>query len=145
MKNKKAWIEIVEAFVAILLIAGVVLVILNKGYMEKRDISEEVYKVELSILREIQTNDSLRTEILDAQGPLPIEWLNDRFPSGVKNKIVTRTPSYLECVGKICNMTAMCSLGEKKEKDIYSQSVAITPTVGLGEIYRQLNLFCWTK
>ncbi len=143
--NKKGWIEIVEAFVAVLLIAGVVLIILNKGYLEKGDISEEVYKIELSILREVQTNDTLRTEILDAPEPLPIEWQNESFPLSVKNKIVTRTPNYLECIGKICNMTIMCSLGEKKEKDIYSQSVTITSTLQGGVGYRKLNIFCWTK
>jgi hypothetical protein len=30
-KNNKGWIEIVEAFVAVLLVAGVLLFVLNKG------------------------------------------------------------------------------------------------------------------
>lgn len=145
MKNKKGWIEIIEAFVAVMLIAGVMLIVLNKGFMGKKDMSEEVYKIELSILREIQTNDSLRTEILDAAAPLPIDWLDSRFPSGVKDKIIARTPNYLECIGKICEMTEKCSLEEKKDKDIYSQPVTITSTIQGGLGYRQLNLFCWTK
>jgi hypothetical protein len=64
MKGKKGWIEIVEAFVAILLIAGVVLVILNKSSLGGTDISQQVYTTELSILREVQTNDIFRAEII---------------------------------------------------------------------------------
>lgn len=148
IKNKKGWIEIVEAFVAILLIVGVILIILNKGYIEKRGISETVvYEVELSILREIQKNDTLRTDISNAPEPLPIEWDDERFPASVKDKIIARTPTYLECIGKICSMTEVCNLRETeeiKEKDIYAQSGTIVSTLE-GVYYRQLNLFCWTE
>ncbi len=134
MQNyKRGWIEIVEAFVAILLIAGVVLIILNQSYLSKSDISEKVYNVEVFILREIQTSDHFRQEISDAEEPLPIEWEDDRFPQDVKEKIIERTPDYLNCTAKICNLNETCSLRrteeiEKqiKDKDIYAQSVSIT-------------------
>lgn len=142
--NKGGWIQIVEAFVAVLLIVGVVLILLNKGYLEKADISERVYEAELSILREIQTNDTLRVKILSAPEPMPVPWEDARFPVEVKNKIIMRTPNYLDCVGKICDMAQICTIDESKEKDIYSQAVTITSTLQtLG--YRKLNLFCWTK
>jgi hypothetical protein len=143
-KNNRGWIEIVEAFVAVLLIAGVVLIVLNKGYLQKTDISEQVYDAQLSILREVETNDTMRTEILSASLPLPIGWEDPRFPADIKSRIIVRTPNYLECSGKICSMNETCSLAETKDKDIYSQAVVISSTLqSLG--YRQLNLFCWTK
>jgi hypothetical protein len=143
-RNRSGWIEIVEAFVSILLIAGVILIIVNNNGNDE-DFSYQVYQVQISILREIQTNDTLRTEIASASEPLPISWEESRFPTNLKNKIIERTPSYLECVGKICTTTEVCSLGEVKEKDIYSQFVTITATIEAGEVYRRLNLFCWTK
>ncbi len=143
--NKNGWIEIVEAFVSVLLIIGVVLIVLNKGYIAKTDISERVYEAQISILREIQTNDTMRTDISSVPEPLPIPWESSAFPASVKNTIIERTPNYLECVGKICNISETCSLEETKEKDIYSQSVIISTTLKEGEVYRKLNLFCWTK
>ncbi len=143
-RNRSGWIEIVEAFVAVLLVVGVVLIVLNKGYLERTDISERVYEAQLSILREIQTNDTFRKEISTAGEP-PIGWTDSRFPPDLKEKIVARTPNYLDCVGKICGMTEQCTLDGEQEKDIYSQSVAISSTLGEGEVYRKLNLFCWTK
>ncbi len=143
-KNRRGWIQIVEAFVAVLLVVGVVLIVLNKGYLERTDISERVYEAELSILREVQTNDSLRTKILSAAEPMPVPWEDARFPAEVKDKIIARTPNYLDCIGRICNMTQICVISEEKGKDIYSQSVTITSTLQTLS-YRKLNLFCWTK
>jgi hypothetical protein len=143
--NKRGWIEIVEAFFAVMLVAVFLIIFLNSSNKDAEDFSYEVYQVQISILREIQTNDSLRTEIASAAEPLPIGWEDSRFPANLKNKIIERTPSYLECVGKICNTIEVCSLEQQIDRDIYSQFVTITATVERGEVYRRLNLFCWTK
>ena len=146
MKNKRGWIEIVEAFVAILLIAGVLLIVLTKGDTGKGDISKEVYDVELSILREIQLNDTLRADILSLTS-LPVEW--EDFPINVKQKIIERTPENLNCIGKICEITDVCNLGEEAttKNDVYAQAVGISPSAGnpLEQSYRKINLFCWAK
>ena len=144
-KNRRGWVEIVEAFVAVLLVAGVLLVVLNRGgSQQKTEISNRVYEAELSILREIQTNDTLRTGILDAAEPMPIDWSDARFPAELKEKIRVRTPNYLTCTGKICDMNQICATEETEVKDIYSQAITITSTLTtLG--WRKLNLFCWTK
>ena len=143
-KNRRGWIRIVEAFVAILLIVGVLLIVINKGYIGKADISEKVYIAQLSILREIEVDDSLRAEILNAH-PIPVvlDQFNAKVPY-VKNKIDTRTPDYLTCEGKICALDEICALTSNIQKDIYAQAVAITATK---EVYspRQLKLFCWVK
>ena len=142
--NKKGWIKIVEAFIAILLVAGVLLIVINQGYIGKKDISSDVYDVEVSILREIQLNDALRDDILNAE-PIPIKW--DDFPPNIKTKIIDRTPNYLDCEAEICEMDEVCELDEYPEKDVYAQSVAITTTLETPEEQqlRQLKLFCWVK
>jgi len=141
LKNKRAWIRIVEAFVAILLVAGVLLIIIDKGYIQKKDISSEVYDAEFSILKEIQLNDTLRKDVLNAGSP-PINW--SEFPPSVKNKITNNIPNYLDCEAKICEIEDVCTMDEYLEENIYVQSVIITST--LTELdYRQLKLFCWVK
>ena len=144
IKNKRAWIRIVEAFVAILLIIGVLLIVLNKGYIGKKDISAEVYNVEISILREIQLNDALRNDILNANPP--VEWGDFKSEDlGVlKNKIISRLPNYLDCEAKICEVEDICVISKDLEKDVYAQSVIITTTLETPEYNpRQLKLFCW--
>jgi hypothetical protein len=144
MKNRRGWIEIIEAFVAVLLIAGVLIIILNQQSIPKTDISDSVYNTEVSILREIETNSTLRADIVNIPEPMPVTWNDTRFPPDVMNKITARTPEGLNCVGEICEMNATCSLGENNGKDIYSQSVVITSTLQTLS-YKQLNLFCWQE
>ncbi|MBU2052872.1 MAG: hypothetical protein KJ721_01360 [Nanoarchaeota archaeon] len=144
-KNQRGWIKIVEAFTAILLIMGVVLIVIDKGYVKKEDFSLEIYKKGTSILKEIQLNDTFRENILSVDS-LPVEW--DEFDSkglgNVKSKIIERTPNYLDCKAKVCSIDDDCILAINFDKDVYVQSVAIIANL---EIYspRQLKLFCWEK
>ena len=139
-RDKRGWVRIVEAFVAVLLIAGITLVILDKGYIGKSDISEGVYTQQEAILREIQLNNTLRGEILGAT-PLPVNWSN--FPSLLITKL-QEMPSYLECEGEICSINEDCVFSKTIEKDIYVRSVAITSAQGNYDA-RQLKMFCWLK
>ncbi|MBU3906660.1 MAG: hypothetical protein KKA64_00225 [Nanoarchaeota archaeon] len=146
MKNKRGWIRIVEAFVALLLIIGVLLIVINKGYLGKSDISEKVYEAEKSVLREIELNDSLRKEILGvdlpAEGGVKLD--DDKMPQDVKKKIINWVPSYLECTAKLCRMDELCKMDSYLDKEVYAKSVGITATL---QNYspRKLTLFCWEK
>ncbi len=152
--NKKAWIRIVEAFVAVLLIAGVLLIVINKGYIGREDHSEKIYAAELSVLREIQTNDIFRGYILKANrtnsNPLPINWKDFTNASphegleDIKNKIINRIPNYLDCEAKICAINETCILIKDFEKEIYARSIAMIANLGVFNP-RQLKLFCWIK
>ena len=123
-REKKGWIKIVEAFVSILLVVGVLLIVINKGYIG-RDVSLEIYEAELSILRGIQVDDSLRNDILVSnksgydssvdESPLPIDWEyfdnnEQRMLQGVKDKLKEQVPDYLECKAKICELSDVCLL-----------------------------------
>lgn len=143
--NKKGWIRIVEAFIAILLITGVILVIINKGYLKRTDISSEVYDAEMAILRAIELDDKLRSIIINLEDNiLPLNNNSQQFPIEIKNIIATKKPSYLECFTNICSINSICAMENFVEKNIYAQSVPIT--ANLQEYNpRQVKLFCWVK
>ena len=145
MKNKKGWMEIIEAFTAMLLIVAVILILLNKNYSQKDDFSERAYDTQVAMLREIELNDDLRTEILSTQdSDLPLRWDNINFPQDVINKIRERTPSPFTCIAMICNVTSSCRIDEGLgRKEVYVQSVLISPTPSAPEVYRRLKLFCY--
>lgn len=140
IKNKRGWIRIIEAFVAILLIASIMLMVVSKE-SSKDDQSEKIYDDELSILKDIELNQTLRNEILGLSS-LPVEW--EEFPEKTKERINQKMPVYLECEGKICDMDDNCLLDSSLEKDLYTKSVIIAAN---SETYspRQLKLFCWVK
>lgn len=139
IKSKKGWIRIVEAFVAILLIAAALLMTINRGALEKDNTIDHIYEYETSILRGIELNQGLRNEILNLDN-VPVEW-ND-FPENVRNEIVNKIPAYLNCEGQICDIDDDCFIDDLPQKDIYVRSTIISANL---EIYnpRQLKLFCW--
>ena len=143
--NKKAWIRIVEAFIAILFIAGIALIVINNKDVNEDDFSLQIYDLELSILREIQLNDSLRDDVLSVSS-VPAEWEDTQFPTSIKDKISGETPSYLECTAKICSPENDCVLDEDMNINVYAESVIITVTTE-GSVYnpKKLKLFCWEK
>lgn len=144
-KDKRGWIRIVEATVAILLIVGVSLIIINQRYV-KDDMSEKVYEDEAEILKEIQLDNDLRNSILTVS-IVPIESGTTGFPTDVIAKIDERTPAYLDdCWAKICEVNENCYLDNlPPDKDVYAHSVIITVTQGAGYSPKQLKLFCWVK
>lgn len=144
-ENRKAWIRIFEAVIAVLLITSVLLIVIGQGMVKEDRESLKIYEKEISILREIQLNDTFRKEILDLE-ELPVLW-NDFESKGlgeIKNKIILRTPDYLNCKSSICEMLEECILGEDLKEEVYVQSVAVTASL---EKYspRQIKLFCWKK
>ena len=140
IKNKKGWIRIVEAIVALLIITGIVLILLNQKHIGQSDISNNIYKIETAILREVQLNDEFRNDILESTPP--VDWNDTSFPWGIKNKIISRIPNYLDCKAKICSLEDNCVLQDTFKINVYAQSVAIMADL---EQYnpRQLKLFCW--
>ena len=145
MKDKKGWIRIAEAFVAVLLIAGVLLVIIGEERLVSPNPDSDIYDSQLIILRSIQLEDSLRTSILEAS--VPVDSSEGGLPQNVEDKIIALAPDYLECEAKICEITSDCDLDTPPEKNIYVQKVIITVTeTQEGDMTpRQLKLFCWMK
>ncbi len=140
--NKRGWIKIIEAFIAILLITGVVLVVISRENIMNVDLYSEIYESQLITLRDIQMNSTLRQDVLDV--PTSVESDADEFPSQVKIRIEYFSLDSLECEAKICNMESICDIEDLPQKEIHAQSVAITST---STTYKpkQLKLFCWSK
>ena len=140
--NKRGWIKIVEAFVAILLITGVVLVIISEEQLVNSDLSSDIYESQLITLRDIQMNNELRSSVLGVS--TPIESDDAGFPLDVQTRIEYFSLDYLECKAKICELESTCDLNNPPEKEVHAQSVAITSTLTDYDP-KQLKLFCWSK
>jgi len=141
-KNNKGWIRIAEAFIAVLIVIGAAIIVVGGG-IQIEGVSEKVYDIEISILREIQLNNTLRSEILGTSGIIEWDDFSLQAPK-TKDKIENKIVGWIECVTKICPPESPCLLGEESEKSVYAQSVLITSTLDTFNP-RQLKLFCWEK
>ena len=143
IKNRKGWVKVLEVFVSILLVMGVIIFILNKGYVRK-NLSDEVSEMEISILRKIQLNNSLREIVLDAEIPSNFTDFNSSELLQIKNLVDKNKFSSLECHMKICSVEDICKTDENVDKEIYAESAVISASLNVYSP-RQLKLFCWEK
>lgn len=143
IKNKKGWMRLVEAFVAIVLLTSVLLIVTSSNSSPKSKFNDEISQRQVAVLRDIQLNDSLRAEILNINiDALPVEW--EDFESEaplVRERIEFLSPEELDCSAKICIINEPCILDDSSGKEVYAKSVIITANA---EYYspRQLKLFC---
>ena len=136
--NKRGWIKIVEAFIAVMLIAIVLLIVINKGYIGKSDSSSKIYDLQLSVLREIELNNLMREEILLGISPREVD-------SGEVFELIDSRMSNLDWDAMICDLDSVCAQQDYvSDKEVYAQSVAIAMTLD-SDALRQLKLFCWKK
>ncbi|MGY4884824.1 MAG: hypothetical protein ACP5NZ_04575 [Nanobdellota archaeon] len=146
MVNKKGWIRIVEVFVSIVLLTGVLLIITTGNSSEKSSLQDEITLKEGAILRDIELNNDLRSQILEIpQNNLPLEWeaLNSQLPD-VTSRINALVPANLECRAKLCELRDNCIIGWTPDGDLYAKAGVISADL---DTYspRQLKLFCTPK
>jgi len=132
--NKKAWIRIVEAFIAILLVAGVLAFVFVKQ-IQKPAKEEAIIQIQRIILDEIADDKDLRTAVL----------AEDK--STIKNHITNRIPADLDfdiCISDVGDNCNPLEVEIYTKKDIYVDEIIISST--LTEYNpRKLRLFIWEK
>tara|TARA_Y100000034_G_C6903455_1_gene418571 strand:+ start:1758 stop:2183 length:426 start_codon:yes stop_codon:yes gene_type:complete len=138
-KETKAWIRILEVFIAILIVMGTVLIIMTRN-APRLDISDNVYEKQRQILKIVSKNDSLRAEIID-----PSVSANNPV---VNNAIDKMLPNPWSFATNICELDLVCSnptsSQETFEKDVYATEVIITSN--LTEYSpKKLRFFVWVE
>jgi len=143
MRNKRGWIKIVEAAIALLLIAGTILMVVPRAEVTKSDKEQEIYNWETVSLREIELSESLRVDILNVM--LTNETPSQEAPTSVLDKMEASLPNYLECKMRVCRVSDVCVLEDYVNKDVFVQVVTIAATSEQEVIYdpRKLKIFCW--
>lgn len=139
MKNKrldrKAWIRILEVFLAILLIIGSVLVILGRKAPET-NVSDEIYTRQRQILDIISKNDSLRDDIIIGEN------------TKVNQAISKLVPNSWNFTTNICDINLNCpnpvSADKIIDKDVYATEVLVISNLTYYNP-KKLRFFVWMK
>jgi len=131
MKNKRAWLRIIEAVLAILIIFGAVLYIVSKQTY-KPDQSEMIYEKQTQILDMVSKNESLRQMVLDKQtNQIELEI----------SKFVPASWNFSTCIS---NITLICSPQTPHDRNVYVKEILIASTL---QQYspQKLRFFVWVK
>lgn len=135
-KNKKAWIRIVEAFIAIIMIASVLTIIIVKK-TTKTSRKEEMRNLLKRVLEEIANNASLREKVLGNEAQDIID-LNKFAKS--------RIPGYLNYIVKVCPIDDVCGISEYfgEGVEVYADKRVISSTLYEYDP-KKVKLFIWEK
>ncbi len=129
-KDIKAWLRIVEAIIAILIVMGVVLVVLsrqNYGF----DADERIYETQRQVLNIISKNNGLRTYVLTGNN------------AEINNAISDMVPTTWNYTVEICELDSICSsVLTPNDKEVYVTEIVITSTL---DDYgpKKLRFFVW--
>jgi len=139
--NKKAFIRIIEAVIAIMIIMGAVLFFAAKQN-KKIDISEDVYEKQRQILEIVANNPDMRKEIIDViiNGEVELFLTNDYI-----SKNLPRTWNYAISV---CKVDEVCGKGGTPiDRDIYVSETIISANIDNypNQESRKLVFFIWRK
>jgi hypothetical protein len=130
--NKKAWLRILEAVIAITLIVGTIIYIMSTN-APRKDISSSVYEKEKYILELISNNNTLRGDIIS----------NKYY--NVNSTVRSLIPATWDFDTKICTLEDICNkLDIPIEKDIYASEVVVASNETKYDP-KKLRLFIWMK
>jgi len=130
--NRKAWLRILEAFLAVVIVLSAVLIIMVKQ-KPKTDISEEVYETQRQVLDIISKNDSLRNNILMQD--------NTKINSLISNLI----PGNWNYSTNICNISLICpNPVQVYETEVYTTEIIVTSNLTKYSP-KKLRFFVWAK
>jgi hypothetical protein len=130
--NKRGWLRIVEAFLAILIVLGAVIVFMSSRQSSDTDISETVYERQRQILDVISKNDSLRIKVLSEN------------EEDIKTAIGRMVPASWDFNIKICGMTEVCSTTVPYDRSVYVSESVVSSNLTIYEP-KKIRFFAWMK
>ncbi len=142
MKNKKAWLRIVEATIAVLIIASVLFVMIART--PKTSNEDQIHETQRFVLEQINKNDTLRTRILEYDFTAPDPTIID----DVNDEVEAILPPNFDFDVNICQVNDVCGMDSIpqniEKKQVYADEILITSTLTSYKP-RKLKLYIWNK
>lgn len=139
MVNKRGWIRIVEASIAVMIIFSVIIFVTQKRQTQ----SEQNFSENLqSLLEEVAKNATLRENIIKNPNTNEVEIM-------IKNFLATRMDSsYLAYDIRVCPTNDVCGLSKYPDTkgDIYSEERVVSSTLSAASLSpKKVKIFMWFK
>lgn len=132
LDDKRGWMRIVEAFIAVMLIMTVMLVVIGNQRAGMNTVDEIQIK-EKSILSLVTSDDTLRSEILSG------------LMSGTNDKVKQLVPVGYNYTIRLCTINDICGLNFTLPGDVYSEETLVVANLTYynpGNAVK-LKLFFW--
>jgi cell division protein FtsL len=126
--EKKAWIRIVEAFIAVMIVASALIYLVSKQ-TNPQESQTEIFNIEKAVLNEIAMSENLREKVLISDNQSINDFAKRRIPNGMQFEI------------RICEVDSVCGASSiELGKQVYTDEILISSTL---KIYspKKLKIF----
>jgi hypothetical protein len=149
MNDKRGFLKVVEAFIAIILIGGVLTFIYVSEIRQPQQ-EDYIYQLLRLSLKEISNTEDLRTAILSINSDNLGNVVFDKSTSDLNaQKIAGRIgqiiPQEYEFKFKICELEDSCGLDNLPQKTVFSEEVSVSSLSGGNVESRKIRIFVWSK
>ena len=144
-KNKRGWITILEATIAVMLVSGVLVTVYSRQVVDRDSLEDFIVSMQKQVLADISGRADLRLLVLEEK-KLELEvYVDSKIPSAYRYSL------------KLCNLdspTDHCKLNrseviETRDKDTYADEVIIAADLGDGINYiyapKKVRLIIWSS
>jgi len=143
MKNKRGWITILEATIAVMLVSGVLVVVYVRQGTDDSPVQDYIFSLQRQILSDISARSDLRTFVLEENETALNVFVGSKVPSAYRYSL------------KVCRLesdTDFCRLNtteviETREKDLFAEEIVVSSELGNGTnpLYEpmKVRLFIW--
>ena len=140
--NKKGWIRIVEASIAIILIATVMIIINQSQKPVKSD--AEITSLENRILDEMVGDNLMRQNIINYDTTqLPTDAVNAPLIGNLSLFVASRVPVGVNSTVRVCDVNDICNL-DGYIPEIYARERIVSSTLSkYGP--KKVKMFIWLK
>lgn len=133
--NKKGWMRILEATIAVMLISGVLVIIYTKQPSKEEDKNAYLTDLQKRILKDISTQSNLRNLVL-----------NENITE-LEKEVERHLPSTIRYSLRICDLSKPCKLNETTFKETLSKDVLAEGTIISTNLIKyspkKVMLFIW--
>ncbi len=143
INNKRGWITVLEATIAVMLVSGVLIVVYVKQGTDDSSVQDYIFSLQRQILADISARSDLRTLALEENETALNVFVNSKVPLAYRSSL------------KVCRLgseTDFCKLNsteviETREKDLFAEEIVVSSELGNGTIplYEpmKIRLFIW--
>jgi hypothetical protein len=144
MMNKRGWMRILEATIAVMIVSGVLIVVYSRQVDRGTDPADYFYSLQRQILMDISSSSALRLAVLDGD-------INE-----ISGFVEAKIPEAFGYFIRICDLgdtTDYCKIKddsiirETRDKDVFVEEIVVSSDLGVGSNSRykpkKLRLFVW--
>ena len=142
VKNKRGWIRILEATIAVMIVSGVLIITYsNRIQIDKTTTNKNIQLIQQKILSDINTNATLRKLVLKDGGQIDsrieTEYLKNLFPPNTGYKLIKCDLGATSC--KLSGPDFEKTLG----KEVLVEETILAYEPGDNSMPQKVRIFAW--